>query len=183
MIKHLPNLITVSRLLLLPFLMYFIWVDKHNYNWYAMSTLIFISFGDLLDGFLARKLNAITKIGKIIDPTADKLVILVSIIMLVYIRNINPIIAILVLSREVIVLTLRTIASFEGVILSAITIAKRKTFIQIVALSFILANIKIVGISTILIGNILLSISIFLSWYSLTIYFNDFYKTFKSKNH
>ena len=182
MIKQIPNLITVSRLMLLPLLVYFIWLDKQNYNWYAMYTLIFISFGDLLDGFLARKLNAITKIGKIIDPTADKLVILVSIIMLLYIGNINPIIAILVLSREIIVLTLRALASTEGVILSAITIAKRKTFLQIVAISFIIAKIHIFDISTILIGNLLLIISILLSWFSLIIYFNDFLKAIKKKH-
>lgn len=174
--KKIPNIITLTRLFFLPLLVYFMWYSDHNYNWYAVFILIFISFGDLLDGFLARKLNAVTATGKIIDPMADKLVILVSVTMLLYLRNIHPVVAILILSREIVVLTVRAIASNEGIVLSANTIAKRKTFIQIVGLCFITANIKLFGFTTVDIGAIILIISIFLSWISLFIYFNDLYK-------
>lgn len=174
--KNIPNIITLTRLIFLPLLVYFMWYSKHNYNWYGVFTLIFISFGDLVDGFLARKLNAVTATGKIIDPMADKLVILVSVIMLLYLRNIHPVVAILILSREIIVLTVRAIASNEGIVLSANTIAKRKTFLQIVGLCFIIANIKLFGGSTIYLGNLILIVSIILSWISLFIYFYDFYK-------
>jgi len=176
LIKKIPNIITLARLLLLPALIYFLFYDIKNYNWYAMFTLIFISFGDLVDGFLARKLNAVTNLGKIIDPTADKLVILVSVIMLCSNKFINPIIAILILSREIIILTLRAIASSQGLIISAIDIAKHKTFIQIVALCLIIVNINIFNVSTLLIGNYLLIFSIILAWLSLYIYFKLFFK-------
>ena len=69
MLKHVPNILTVARFFLIPFIIYFIVVDQ-----YVMAFIFLTLSGitDILDGFIARKFNFITNFGKLIDPLADK---------------------------------------------------------------------------------------------------------------
>ena len=69
MAKHIPNILTVLRFLLIPFIVYYIIVDEY---WLAFVFLTISGLTDVLDGFIARKFNFITNFGKLIDPLADK---------------------------------------------------------------------------------------------------------------
>lgn len=69
MVKHIPNILTVARFFLIPFIIYFIVVDMYPL---ALVFLILSGITDVLDGFIARKFNFITNFGKLIDPLADK---------------------------------------------------------------------------------------------------------------
>ncbi len=69
MAKHIPNILTVARFFLIPFIIYFIIVDKYPF---ALVFLVLSGLTDVLDGWIARKFNFITNFGKLIDPLADK---------------------------------------------------------------------------------------------------------------
>ena len=176
--KQIPNLITISRILLLPILMYLMW-DKDNVN-NVLITIIFIIIGlsDLLDGILARHMNAVTNIGKIIDPTADKLTVLVVSLMLVHIGRLDVLIPILIISREFLVVTLRAVAASENMIIQASNEAKGKTTLQMIGLGALILNTRAyINMEILGIGSLILSILI--AWYSAILYL---YKYLKKHN-
>ena len=180
-IKQIPNLITVSRLLLLPLLIFFLWDGNYTYGHYALIVFIVIGLGDLVDGYLARKLNAESNTGKILDPMVDKMALLVCIIMFLYLGRLNPIIAMLILSREIIVITLRAVAAGEGIVIHASNEAKRKTALQNFGLACLMVYPIFLGCDMAYCGNFLLILSIIASWYSLTIYLINFIPHWKQK--
>ena len=134
MIKKIPNLLTVSRLLFLPVFIFLLWSDNLSFGWYAAGLLAFVGFLDMADGYLARKFNAETNTGKILDPMANKLILLVALLMLLHLNRINVIIPILLLSREIIVITLRAVAATEGIVIPAGKEGKKKTAFQMFGL-------------------------------------------------
>lgn len=177
MLKHIPNIITLSRLLLLPFIVYLLWDNPSVRDGYlAVGVLIIIGISDLIDGWFARKFNAVTNIGKIIDPTADKITILVSIVMLLHLNRINVILAILILSREILVITLRAVASSEGIIMPATTSGKRKTALQMFGVGGLFIYYDFFGASAAYCGHFLLTLSVIMAWISAIKYFNRFIK-------
>ena len=168
--KQIPNIITLSRLALLPLLIYFLWENNYVYGWYAAALLTIIGITDLLDGYLARKLDAVTNMGKIIDPTADKLTVLVSLLMLMHLNRINVFIPILILSRELIIITLRAVVASDGIVIPASTEGKRKTALQMFGLGGLFIYGDFFGANAGYCGNVLLIMSIIMSWYSATKY-------------
>jgi CDP-diacylglycerol---glycerol-3-phosphate 3-phosphatidyltransferase len=171
---QLPNIITMSRLLLLPLIVVFLWTDTVQNSWYAFFTLLVIGIGDLIDGYLARKLHAVSNTGKIIDPMADKLVLLVSLLMLLHLGRLNVILAILILSREIIIITLRAVAASYGVVIQASNSAKRKTALQMCGISGLMIYYDFFGANAAYCGNFCLILSVIASWYSLIIYIKSF---------
>jgi CDP-diacylglycerol---glycerol-3-phosphate 3-phosphatidyltransferase len=175
MLKHIPNLITLSRILLLPVLVYLLWDDNLVYGWYAAGVLIIIGLSDLLDGYLARRWDAVTNLGKIMDPTSDKLTILVSILMLMHLNRINVILVILIISRELIVVTLRAIAASDGIVIQASDGGKRKTALQMFGVGGLFIYYDFFGASAAYCGTVLIIMSVILSWYSGLKYIRDYY--------
>jgi CDP-diacylglycerol---glycerol-3-phosphate 3-phosphatidyltransferase len=171
---QLPNLITISRLVLLPLLVIFLWTDSVQNGWYAFYVLVFMGLGDLIDGYLARKLNAESNTGKIMDPMADKLVLLVSLLMLLHLHRVNVIIVILILSREMIIVTVRAVAASCNVIIQASNSAKRKTALQNCGIAGLMIYYDFFGANAAYCGNFLLILSIIVGWYSLIIYIIKF---------
>ncbi len=89
---------------------------------------------DLVDGFLARRMNVVSVLGKFLDPLADKLLVMATLVWMVPLGRISPWIVILLLSREISVTALRSIASSEGVIIAAGGDGKTKTAFQMVGI-------------------------------------------------
>jgi len=178
--KYIPNLITVSRLLLLPVLIWLLWEDNFAYGWYAAGVLAIIGVSDLVDGYLARRWDAVTNLGKIIDPTADKLTILVAVLMLLHLNRINVILAILIVSRELIIVTLRAVAATEGVVIQASDEGKRKAALQMFGVGALFVYYNFLGASMAYCGTVLLILSVIVSWYSGVKYIKDFYYSSKS---
>lgn len=172
--KHIPNIITISRLLLLPVLILLLWKDDVTNGWLAAGLLVIIGLSDLLDGYLARKFNAVTNIGKIIDPTADKLTVLVSLLMLMHLDRINVLIPMLIISRELIIITLRAVVASDGIVIQASTEGKRKTALQMFGLGGLFIYGDFFGANAGYCGNVLLIMSIVMSWYSAIKYFLDY---------
>lgn len=103
-------------------------------QWLAAGAFTLIALSDSLDGYLARSLNQVTNFGKILDPLADKLVIIAALLTLVKIANLPLWIVIIILSRELIVSGLRLVAVRRNIIISASFLGKAKTVFQVLAI-------------------------------------------------
>jgi cardiolipin synthase len=102
MVRNLPNLLTLTRILLLPFFVATLIYDQYQY---ALIIFIAASVTDILDGFIARITNQITDFGKILDPVADKFFLVTSFILMSNIGLIPMWLAIIVISKDLIVVT------------------------------------------------------------------------------
>ncbi|GGF10516.1 CDP-diacylglycerol--glycerol-3-phosphate 3-phosphatidyltransferase [Halobacillus andaensis] len=149
---NLPNKITLSRIFLIPV---FIILMSVPFNWgeiqmgerelpvaHLAGALLFIiaSTTDWIDGYIARKYNLVTNLGKFLDPLADKLLVSAALILLVEIGLAPAWIVILIISREFAVTGLRLVAAGEGSVLAASQMGKLKTWIQIIAISLLLLH-------------------------------------------
>ena len=151
---NLANKITVARIMLIPFFFLFLqtypaWLTEHIHalsfiNTYGLyiATAIFIvaAATDKLDGYIARKYNMITNIGKLLDPLADKLLISVALIMLVQKHMLPSWIAFIIIAREIIITALRIVASSKKIALAADHFGKLKLVLQVVAIVAVLLD-------------------------------------------
>lgn len=170
--KHLPNIITASRMAAVPIvvaLMLFVWpdypellpesaieqswlkvlmvVNPHGiYNWplsfWAGLLFAAASTTDMIDGYLARKWDVESNLGKLLDPLADKLMVIGAMIMLIPLGRLPAWMVMVVLSREISITALRGIASAEGKVMAASELGKYKTIFQMVALAALLFHYK-----------------------------------------
>lgn len=108
---NIPNLLSLFRIFAIPFYIYFFLVDE-----YILSGIIFIIAvsTDLIDGYIARKLNMQTKLGKLIDPLADKLTVISILSLLIYVDFIPKFVAFILLTRELIIFFSSSIAYLLG---------------------------------------------------------------------
>ncbi|WP_079529912.1 CDP-diacylglycerol--glycerol-3-phosphate 3-phosphatidyltransferase [Halobacillus hunanensis] len=149
---NLPNKITLSRIFLIPI---FIVLMSVPFQWGSLQignavlpishlagALLFIiaSTTDWIDGYIARKHNLVTNLGKFLDPLADKLLVSAALILLVEIGLAPAWIVIVIISREFAVTGLRLVAAGEGSVLAASQMGKLKTWIQIVSISLLLLH-------------------------------------------
>ena len=166
-IKNIPNILTFSRIILCP--IWFLLV-LYNYHFSAFILIIYISLTDYFDGLIARKLNALSRLGKILDPIADKIFISTVLITFVSDARANLVLSIIIISRELVISCLREVLSEQNKsnILKVSLISKTKTsfqFISIIILSSI-PLIKEYAISLETIGNTFLLLTAILSIYS-----------------
>lgn len=159
---NLPTILTLIRILIIP-----IFIMKAPNNPQFGAVLFFIaSITDFFDGYLARKFNQITKLGIILDPIADKLLIITALIILVDLVRVPTWIATLIILREFIVTTLRFYALSRGIVLPAEKAGKAKTVIQMISILFLLIAEEIYGIDLYNIGLVLIYIATALAVYS-----------------
>ena len=131
---NLPNLLTVSRILLIPVFVVLFSSPTHNRSLAAAIVFVVAAMTDLLDGYLARRRSQVTKLGRLLDPIADKLLVLSALILLVQFDRVSALVAILIIAREVAVTGIRAIAASEGIILTPETTGKYKMVAQVVAI-------------------------------------------------
>ncbi|MBK5245896.1 MAG: CDP-diacylglycerol--glycerol-3-phosphate 3-phosphatidyltransferase [Peptostreptococcaceae bacterium] len=143
---NLPNKLTVARFIAVPI---FIGVFMQGYHY--MSAIIFIaaSFTDYLDGKIARKYNLVTNFGKIMDPLADKILVISALVCLVDSGQVAAWMLIVILAREFTVTGLRTVAAAQGIVIAAGMTGKIKTVLQMIAVPLLIIQnwpFSIVGI-------------------------------------
>ncbi len=131
---NLPNLLTVSRILLIPVFVVLFITPTAGRSVAAAVVFVIAAVTDIVDGYLARRRSEITKLGKLLDPIADKLLVLSGLILLVQFDRIPALIAIVIIAREVAVTGVRAIAAAEGIVLAAETIGKWKMALQVIAI-------------------------------------------------
>ncbi len=135
---NLANQITLARIMLIPlFMISFL-------NQQSMITALFIfaiaAGSDKLDGYVARKYNQITNLGKLLDPLADKLLIAAALIMMVQEDMISSWIAVIIIGREIVITALRMVATEQGIALAADQYGKIKMVLQVAAIIAVLLN-------------------------------------------
>jgi len=128
---NLPNIITLSRIALIPVFIYSFYLPWENKDYLAALLFIILSISDALDGYIARKRNQITEFGKLMDPIADKFLTLSALIMLL--GRIDLWMFIVIIFREFLITVLRLLVETDKVIPASI-LGKLKTISQIVAI-------------------------------------------------
>lgn len=161
---NLPNLITIGRILLIPVFVLLFIAPTEDRSLSAAAIFVIAAASDLLDGYLARRTGQVTKLGKLLDPIADKLLVLSALILLVNVDRVSALVAILIIAREVAVTGIRAIAAGEGIVIAAETTGKYKMALQVVAISMLilegtglgeLGNLHLVGLATLYLSLIL----------------------------
>ena len=140
---NLPNKLTVARVILIPFFVFFLLNDSMNpyFKWVALALFIIASLTDLLDGKIARKYNLVTDFGKFMDPLADKLLVCSAMIGLIELGRIEAWIVLVIIAREFIISGFRLIAADNGRVIAASYWGKFKTTFQMFMVILMIANI------------------------------------------
>ena len=132
---NLPNKLTLLRMALIPFFIVFLLME----NYYTAAFLFIVaSLTDFFDGYIARRYHLITSFGKLMDPLADKLLVMSALICLVELGDIPSWMVIIIISREFIISILRAVAASEGIVIAASKWGKYKTVSQMTAIISIL---------------------------------------------
>jgi CDP-diacylglycerol--glycerol-3-phosphate 3-phosphatidyltransferase len=172
---NLPTVLTILRILIIPL---FIIEAPTNPQLGAFLFLI-ASITDFLDGYLARKFGQITKLGIILDPIADKLLVITALIILVDIARVPAWIATVIILREFIITTLRFYALSRGVVIPAETAGKAKTLLQMISILLLLIAEEIYGIDLYDIGLVLIYIATVVAVFSGIQYLIHFWRHVK----
>lgn len=141
---NLPNKLTMFRVILIPFFVFFLlYPGFEGYgNYIATAIFIVASLTDLLDGKIARKYNLVTNFGKFMDPLADKLLVCSAMICLVETKQLPAWIVIVIISREFIISGFRLVASDNGVVIAASYWGKFKTTFQMLMIIVLILNVN-----------------------------------------
>jgi len=136
---NLPNLLTVLRIMLVPALVVALLGNTQGGDVLAAIVFALASLTDFVDGYLARARDSITTFGKLMDPLADKLLIVAALVSLVSLHRLAAWVAMVIITRELAVTMLRLAASQMGVVMAASMAGKVKTCLQIVAILAVIA--------------------------------------------
>ena len=131
---NLPNVLTVLRILLVPVIVVALLSDAEHGDLLAAITFALASITDAMDGYLARTRDAITTFGKLMDPIADKLLIIAALVALVSLNRLAAWVAMVIIARELTVTWTRMQANQQGVVIASNWWGKSKTIIQVVAI-------------------------------------------------
>ena len=175
MLRKIPNILTIGRIILVPFFVLAFYLPGFYGDLTAFAIFVIASFTDFLDGMLARMMGEESKLGELLDPIADKIIVATALILLVMdgtIRHYEVIAAITILTREILISGLREFLAKGQIKLPVSNLAKLKTFLQMLAISLLLTgetgnkilNFQDYNAQTI--GIILLWVSAFLTLYT-----------------
>lgn len=172
---NLPNSITLIRLGVIPVLFLLLLNPGRILSLLIAIVFIIAAVTDLLDGYIARKYDIVTKIGKYIDPLADKLIVNTAMIMMIPIGRIPAWIVAVIIMRDFAVDGLRGIASDDFVIYAS-KLGKQKTLCQIFAVSALLIHYPFFGADAHAVGMAVLYLALVLTLWSGVDYFMRFYR-------
>jgi len=175
MLKKIPNILTIGRIIIVPFFVLAFYLPGFYGDLTACVLFVIASFTDFLDGMLARMMGEESKLGELLDPIADKIIVATALILLVMsgiIRHYEVIAAIIILTREILISGLREFLARGQIKLPVTNLAKLKTFLQMVAIALLLTgetgnrilNFQDYNAQTI--GIVLLWLSAFLTLYT-----------------
>ena len=175
MLKKIPNILTIGRIILVPFFVVAFYLPGFYGDLTAFALFVTASFTDFLDGMLARMLGEESRLGELLDPIADKIIVATALILLVMdgtIRHYEVVAAIIILTREILISGLREFLAKGKVKLPVSNLAKLKTFLQMFAISLLLTGetgnkiLNFQNYNAQSIGIILLWLSAFLTLYT-----------------
>src|SRR5882672_6573020 len=136
---NLPNALTLLRILAVPVVVVALLGESPNGDAFAAAVFALAAATDGLDGYFARSRDAVTTFGKLMDPIADKLLIVAALVSLVSLNRLEAWVAMVIIAREFAVTVMRAIAAERGVVISASWMGKVKTVLQIAAVFALIA--------------------------------------------
>lgn len=140
---NLPNILTMSRILLVPILVVVLLTKFDGKEFVGLGLFLIAAFTDFLDGYLARRWGIVTPLGKLLDPAADKILTSAAFISLVEMGSAPAWIVVVIIAREFAVSTLRSVSATQQVVIAAAWSGKVKTTAQIVAIAFLIVHQKL----------------------------------------
>jgi cardiolipin synthase len=153
MIFNTPNVVTLSRIVLIPLIigLFYLpeeWLSYHGKNVAATLVFIFAALTDWLDGFLARRLNQTSAFGAFLDPVADKLIVVGALIALLHLNRVDMLVALIIIGREIAISALREWMAKVGQARSVAVafVGKLKTVGQMVAIPLLLYHEPLMGV-------------------------------------
>ena len=178
---NLPNLVTMGRVVLVPFVLIFI--DNFSPVRSFIASLLYLgaAVGDALDGYLARSRNEVSMLGKFLDPLADKLIVTAVLVFMVALGRVPAWVVVVLLARDLAINGLRSVASAQGLVIAASDGGKVKTALQLVATMMLLIHFRypVLGTSIMIdyhsTGLWLLYISMAMSLFSGAQYLRNFF--------
>lgn len=137
---NLPNLVTMGRVLIIPVVL--LLIDNFSPLRSFIACLLFIvaAAGDWLDGYLARRRNEVSVLGKFLDPLADKLMVTAVLVFMVALGRVPAWVVVVLIARDLAITGLRSIASAEGLVIAASEGGKIKTALQFVGILLLLIH-------------------------------------------
>jgi len=137
----LPNRITLTRLLLIPLFVYLLLAQTLTWGPYLAAALFLaLCLSDALDGYLARKTGQVSELGKLLDPLADKVLVLGAFLVFVEVGKLPSWVVLAIIARDLLVMGIRTWAAKEGRIIAASPTGKWKTAFQMASVFFLVLN-------------------------------------------
>jgi len=178
---NVPNLLTLLRIILIPFFFVVYVIDADWSN--SVATLIFVTAAttDWLDGYMARRLNQYTAFGAFLDPVADKLIVATALVLLATDENVLDLVisvplfaaaVAIIIGREIVISALREWMAELGKRASVAVsyIGKVKTSLQLIAISMLVYQDSLFGLPIFILGELLLFIAAALTLYSMVVY-------------
>jgi len=175
MLRKIPNILTIGRIIIVPFFVLAFYLPGFYGDLTACVLFVIASFTDFLDGMLARMMGEESKLGELLDPIADKIIVATALILLVMsgtIKHYEVIAAIIILTREILISGLREFLARGQIKLPVTNLAKLKTFLQMLAIALLLTGetgnriFNFEDYNAQIIGIILLWLSAFLTLYT-----------------
>ena len=175
MLKKIPNILTIGRIIIVPFFVLAFYLPGFYGDLTACVLFVIASFTDFLDGMLAIMMGEESKLGELLDPIADKIIVATALILLVMdgtIKHYEVIAAIIILTREILISGLREFLAKGQIKLPVSNLAKLKTFLQMVSISLLLTGetgnkiLNFQDYNAQIIGIILLWLSAFLTLFT-----------------
>ena len=172
---QIPNILTIGRIIIVPIFVLTFFIPGFFGDLIPFFLFVFASFTDYLDGLLARLFKEESKLGELLDPIADKILVAAALILLVMngtIKNYEVIAAIIILTREILISGLREFLAKGSITMQVTSLSKLKTFIQMISIAILLTGesgnkvINFQDYNAQTIGIILLWLSAFLTVYT-----------------
>jgi len=136
---NIPNLLTLSRIILIPLFLYLIFTPTIEHRIWALIIFVFASFTDFLDGWTARKLRQETDTGKFLDPLADKFLVISALIAFLFLDPLIPLwMVIVIIARDLLITVMRYLAIKKGSMLRTSRLGKFKTAFQMIGIIVII---------------------------------------------
>ncbi len=179
-IWNLPNALTIGRIMAIPLIVLLLFYPGKVVSFVASVIFLFAAITDGLDGYFARRRNVVTTLGKFLDPLADKLLVITSLIMLIHLGRAPAWIVAIIAGREMAVTGLRAIAINEGIIIAASQLGKYKTLLQVIATTTLICHYSYYSIDFHNVGMILLWAALVLTMWSGLDYFRGFFRQWGS---
>jgi len=182
-----PNILTLLRILAIPVVVLVLLPPAGREISFARSLAAFLLFGaatitDLFDGYIARRYQMVTSLGKLLDPLADKLLVCAAMVMLIPPGRVPAWMAVIVIAREIGVTALRGMASTEGVIIAASKLGKAKTLLLNLGMGFLILHYPVFGLPVHTVGMVFLSAGLVLTaWSGLDYFFRFVGEIFKQE--